>query len=139
MDIIEYRKNKKFSILLVEDEEILAKIYFNAFSREGYRVLISKSGKSAINKYNEHPISLVILDLMLPDISGLDLLKHIRSQWTNTKVIVLTNMLNNDVMKECSKLGVNLFISKSDYTPEQIVKTIKETLFSDSTFTITNI
>jgi len=125
MDIIQYRENKKISILLVEDEEILSKIYFNALAKEGYRVYISKNGKSAINKYNEHQISIIILDLMLPDVSGLEVLRHIRKVAHQAKIIALTNMINSDVKRECIDLGVEMYLSKSDYTPDQIVSCIK--------------
>lgn len=138
MDIFEYRENKKINMLLVEDEDILTKIYFNAFSREGYRVFISKNGKSAINKFDEQRIDIAILDLMLPDTSGMDVLRHIRASAYKTKVIVLTNILNSTMMRECAELGVNLYLLKSDYTPDQILERIKLVLSQESAFTITN-
>lgn len=138
MDIIKYRENKKISILLVEDEEILCKIYEKVISREGYKVLVSKNGKSGLNKYREHDIDLVILDLMLPDMSGVDVLKQIRKDKRQVKVIVLTNMLNINVMQQIVDFGVNAYLSKSDYTPAQILFTIESVISSNKTLAITN-
>lgn len=128
MDIVKYRENKKIRILIIEDEEILSKIYSDIFSREGYKVLTSKNGKSAINKYSENTVDLIFIDLMLPDLSGLDILEYIRSKDKNIKVIILTNISNENIRNEVEKLGISKFLVKSEYTPNQLLSILEEVI-----------
>lgn len=128
MDIIEYRNNKKIKILLIEDEVILSKIYADILSNQGYKVLISKNGTSGVNKYNENKIDLIMVDLMLPDMSGIDVLEKIKKSNKNVKAIVITNISNENIYNECLNLGVLSYLVKSDYTPVQILDEVKTAL-----------
>jgi DNA-binding response OmpR family regulator len=125
-DIEKYRENRKTKVLLVEDDETLGKIYLKALERLGYKVCLVQEGKKAIKVSSEKKFGLVILDLMLPDISGIDILKDLRKKKNRIEVIVLTNVMNENILNECRKLSVTGLLSKSDFTPFQIVDYIEQ-------------
>lgn len=84
--------NESINILIVDDELPLQKLYAKALCREGYSIQTAGTGKKALKKLNESPPDIVLLDIGLPDMSGFDILAHIRSdrQFAQVFVIVIT-------------------------------------------------
>ena len=130
MDIIKYRENKSKNILIVENEQVLSKIYFEILSSAGYKVLIAKDGDSALNIYKNNKIHLILLDILLPDISGLEILQRLRGEGESVKIIMLTNIGNDKIKAECMSFGISAYMEKSDYTPDQILKAVEDVLLS---------
>lgn len=101
-------------VLIVDDEETLTWSMAKSLSKDKdkYEVLIANNGKEALNLLKKHKIDLVISDIKMPDINGLDLLVNIKVEHPQTKVIIMTAYGSADVQKEASRRGSLFYIEK---------------------------
>lgn len=99
-------------ILVVEDEPQIARVLQLELQFEGYDVTIAHTGTDGLIAYREQPFDLVLLDIMLPEMNGLDVLKRIRTDERMTPVILLT--AKNDTSDKVAglDLGANDYITK---------------------------
>lgn len=118
--------NKK--ILLVEDDPFLIDIYTTRLKEEGYLVEISASGNESLKKLSKENFDLLILDLILPDINGMEILKKVKESFPNLKIIILSNIGEKKEVEEGLKLGANKYLIKAHHTPSDIIKEIKNLL-----------
>lgn len=119
---------EKKKILIIEDETFVRELYEREFGRAGYEISSATDGQEALAKVVEENWDLILLDIMLPKISGLDVLKEIKKKDSTKKipVLLLTNLANEAVIKEGFSLGANGYLIKADYTPQQIIEEIKK-------------
>jgi len=125
--------NNEPVILIVEDDPVLLKMYTEKFGFEGFKVLIAKNGEEALDISDKEIIDIILLDIMLPKMSGTDYLEKLRQ---NTKgreipVIALTNLAEDTERKRALGLGVKEYMVKAMRTPEQVVQTVKKYLTSE--------
>lgn len=101
-------------VLIVDDEETLTWSMAKSLSKDKdkYEVLIANNGKEAINILNQHKIDLVISDIRMPDINGLDLLLKIKKEYPQTKVIIMTAYGSSEIHKEANRRGSLFYIEK---------------------------
>ena len=101
-------------VLIVDDEETLTWSMAKSLSRDRdkYEVEIANNGKEALEIMAKMPFDLVISDIRMPDINGLDLLVHVKRDYPQTKVIIMTAYGSSDVQKEASKRGSLYYIEK---------------------------
>jgi CheY-like chemotaxis protein len=101
-------------VLIVDDEETLTWSMAKSLSRDRdkYEVEIANNGREALEIMAKVPIDLVISDIRMPDINGLDLLVHIKRDYPQTKVIIMTAYGSSDVQKEANKRGSLYYIEK---------------------------
>jgi CheY-like chemotaxis protein len=92
-------------LLIVEDYADLAVPLARLLRRSGYRAEVATSGNAAIRFLQSHRPALVILDLLLPDISGLEILRQLREQFPDLPVIINTGSIDEDVLRTCAELG----------------------------------
>lgn len=120
----------KTRILLVEDDTFLIKMYKDKFTIEGFDVLVAEDGEAGLKLATEEKVALVILDLMIPKLSGIELLERLREtgQGNNLPVIILTNLTEKASQQKAQQLGVSEFLIKADLTPGQLVDRVKKTL-----------
>ena len=117
----------KVLLLIVEDEMMLAQMYSSKLKKEGFEVHVAHNGREGIAKMrSEHP-NLVLMDVLMPDIDGLQALRQVKadSQTKDIPVLILTNMSDDNYAKQAIKDGANDYIVKAETTPEQVVQTIK--------------
>ena|SRR5579884_1989213 len=116
----------KKRILIIEDDEFIRELYQEELTRVGYQVDVLGSGKNGIATLEQNHYDLLLLDIMLPDSNGLDLLREIRSKPSiaNLKVVVLTNLGQDDAVRQSFALGVVGYLIKVSYNPDQIVKEV---------------
>ena len=117
-------------ILLVEDDKSLQEIYGVRLGSEGYNVLIAGDGEEALNiALNEKP-DLILSDVMMPKISGFDMLDILRSTpgIKDTKVIIMTALSSDDQRERGEKLGANVYLVKSQVGIEDVVQAVKSLL-----------
>jgi DNA-binding response OmpR family regulator len=115
-------------ILLVEDDINLREIYAARLQAEGYTVVVASDGEEALaNSVKEKP-DLVLLDVMMPKISGFDVLDIIRStpETKKMKVVMLTALSQDIDRKRGEELGVDKYLVKSQITLEDVVSAVKE-------------
>lgn len=114
-------------ILIAEDDFFIRDIYSKVFSLSGYEVQVAVDGVDALEKINAQPYDMVLLDIMMPRMTGIDVLKNVRSLETPAKAIpifIITNLGQQNVIEEAFKLGMDGYILKSQVTPQQIVDEI---------------
>ncbi len=97
-------------LLLVEDEARIASFLMKGLASGGYRVEHAASGRDGIARLAGAPYDLVLLDLGLPDVDGLEVLRQLRSNGTTVPVIVLT--ARTDARDEALRLGADGFMAK---------------------------
>jgi len=120
--------NKK--LLLVEDDNLLIRMYEDKFTRDGYEVTTAFTGEDGLIKLKNFQPTLILLDIMLPKMNGFEVLQAIKVDPATKKipVIMLTNMASEEDSKKGLELGAVAYLVKSENTPDQIVAKIKEIL-----------
>lgn len=123
---------KKKRILLVEDDIPTVDIYKTALNSAKFEVDVANFGKEAIEKAMSKKPDLIILDFILPDLSGIEVLKEIKKdeKTKDIPVFMLTNYIDSQTEKEGYDLGLEKFILKTDYTPTEIAEMLKKRLKS---------
>jgi CheY-like chemotaxis protein len=117
------------SILAVDDDEALRVLLTTILEKEGYRVTTAIDGDQAIEIFQQQPFDLVLLDIMMPTISGLEVLKFIKEKSPSTKVVMLTAYSQLKVAVKTKELGADDFIAKPFMRPD-LLNTIKGLLFT---------
>src|SRR5256885_1938156 len=110
-------------ILIIEDDAIVAHIYRTRLEKEGYEVEIAPDGQSGFYRIHEFRPDAVLLDLMLPKMNGVDILKKIRAQpqFCKTPIIVFTNAYVPNMIHESFGAGATQVFNKATLTPRQIL------------------
>ena len=101
-------------VLIVDDEETLTWSMAKSLSKDKdkYEVIIANNGKEALTLLKNNKIDLVISDIRMPDINGLDLLVKIKKEYPDTKVIIMTAYGSSDVQKEANRRGSLYYVEK---------------------------
>lgn len=122
----------KKKILLVEDEESLRDIYNRQLAISGFEATCLATGKEGLEAVVKNKYDLILLDIMLPDINGLDILKSVKQNQDqaikSTPVILLTNLGQDQIIQDGFQLGADAYLVKASYTPEQVIDEIKNLL-----------
>lgn len=100
------------SILAVDDEETLLQLLTHVLKRQGYYVDTAPDGRVAIKMLQTLPFDLVFLDIMMPDVGGIEVLKFIKDQHLDTEVIMITAVHNVKTAVECMSLGAFYYVTK---------------------------
>ncbi len=117
-------------ILIIEDDQIVANIYRNRFTVDHYQVEIAHDGETGIEVLSQQQPDLVLLDLMLPKMSGVDVLKKIRAQpdLKQLPVVVFSNTYLTNIVQDAWKAGATKCLSKANCTPKQILDVVRSLL-----------
>lgn len=126
-------QNEK-TILLVEDDLILRQELARALSEEGYTILQAEDGVEGLNKALDNHPHLILLDIVMPKMNGLDMLSSLRQDpWgENAQVTMLTNISDPDTIAQAVQRSASDYIVKSSSTLSEIVAMVKEKLESSS-------
>jgi CheY-like chemotaxis protein len=117
------------NILIVEDDKDLNNAYSIILSNEGYTVESAFDGKQALEKLQTFDPQLILLDLLMPIMGGLEFLEHFDlSVHPNVKVLIFTNMENSPEVAKAYTLGAHRCIIKSWTAPHNLAKVVKEGL-----------
>lgn len=115
------------NILLVEDEKGIASIVESYLKNEGFQVYLAYTGKEALEKYYKHNIDLIILDRMLPILSGDEIISEIRRKDYQTPIIMLTALAEEEEAIDGFKLGADDYVTKP-FSPRELVERVKAIL-----------
>jgi DNA-binding response OmpR family regulator len=117
-------------IAIIEDDLAIAQMYRLKFEAEGYKVEIAENGKLGLALCEEMKPDLVLLDLMMPEMNGDEMLAKMRStDWgKDIKVIILTNVGQQEAPDQLQKLQVCAYIVKAEMTPKQVAELAKKEL-----------
>lgn len=117
-------------IAIIEDDQAISQMYRFKFESEDYTVETAENGKLGLELAQSMKPDIILLDLMMPEMNGDEMLKKLRAtSWgKNIKVVILTNMGEQEIPEEVKKLGVSAVILKADMTPRQVAELVKEQL-----------
>ena len=118
------------TIFLVEDDPVVVKVYGAKFQREGFRVELAEDGLVAMKNLLQVKPDIVVLDLMMPKLNGVDVLKYIRAtpELKQTPVIILSNAHMTSLAQEAAAVGAEKALLKSSCTPSQLIEVINSLL-----------
>lgn len=125
-----YTPVKKKTVLIVDDDQVVGHIYREKFQRQGFKVEIVDSGDRAMQRLKKDVVDLMILDLCLPGINGIEILKSVRSQpdTQSLPIFALSNAYLGNLTRAASDAGATRCITKADSSPEQISELMREVL-----------
>lgn len=117
-------------IAIIEDDAAISQMYRIKFEAEGFTVETAGNGKLGLELLEKFRPDIVLLDLMMPEMNGDELLVALRqTDWgKDLKVIVLTNMGEQEAPDRLRALDVSAFIVKADMTPRQVAELVKKQL-----------
>lgn len=118
------------SILLVDDDLTLREMYTERLKAEGFTVETAKDGEEALAKAKDLMPNIILLDIMMPKINGLDVLKKLKqnSDTKNIPVIVLTALIQDREKMESITRGADDYIVKSETMPGDVIEKVKNLL-----------
>lgn len=117
-------------ILIVEDDSLLIRMYQKIFESEGYQVELAINGEEGLDKARVSIPTLILLDVMMPKMNGLQVLKQLKAE-ANTKdipVVMLTNLDGERDAEQALSEGAVKYIIKSQYKPKEIEEMVKQIL-----------
>lgn len=112
-------------ILVIDDEAIVRKSCERTLVPEGYDVRLATNGRDGIAFMEKENFSLVLLDLKMPDMDGIEVLNKINTTWPDTKVVMVTGYSTVDTAVQALRLGAYNFIEKP-FTPDILLAAVKE-------------
>lgn len=117
-------------IAIIEDDQAISQMYRIKFEAEGYTVETADNGQLGLELIDKMRPNIVLLDLMMPVMTGEEALAKLRAtDWgKDIKVIILTNKGEQEIPDEVKKLGVTAIILKADMTPRQVAELVKSKL-----------
>lgn len=119
-------------ILLVEDDSALAQMYQTLLSSHGYEVKRCMNGEQALDAAISYNPQLILLDIMMPKINGLDVLDILRNtpQTSHCKIIVLTALGEPSDRRKAMELGASDFLVKPEISTSEVLQRIQDALTS---------
>ena len=117
-------------ILIIEDDQIVANVYRNKLAVDGYTTEVAPDGETGLKVMRTFKPELIILDLMLPGISGVDVIKEIRGEeeFSKIPIIIFSNTYLTNLIQEAWRAGANKCLSKSSCTPKDVIEIVRHTI-----------
>ena len=117
-------------ILLIEDDELIQHMYQQVLETRKHRVTVAQNGEHGLELLETNKFDLVLLDIVMPKLNGLDMLKTLRAnpRIQHTPVMILTNVMGSADATNAREIGVLKYVIKSDYTPREVADMVDELL-----------
>jgi len=114
-------------VLIIEDDSLIIKVFSTRLKSGGHQVLSAEDGQAGLALAKKEMPNVILLDLMLPKISGLEILAELKKnpQTAKTAIFVYSNLGREEEIQKAKALGVTEFITKADSTPQQVVAKIE--------------
>ena len=118
----------KKTVFIIEDDTFLISAYQIKFQKAGIEALVATSGKEALSYLEQESPAVILLDLLLPEISGFEILTAIRQneRWKKTPVLVLSNVSQQEEVEKIKALGIDGYLIKADTQINEIVERVKK-------------
>ena len=120
----------KTKVAIIEDDSMINQMYRVKFELAGYDVAVAENGKDGVELVKDIHPDVILLDLMMPEMNGDEVLSRIRKmpEYSATPVAILTNIGREEAPKNLNKLNIAQFIVKADSTPSQVVNLVSTML-----------
>jgi DNA-binding response OmpR family regulator len=113
------------SVLCIEDETFIAELYDRALTKAGYSVTTIGDGAQALVEAETDKYDIILLDLMLPNVTGVDILKKLkdpsRPKQLKAKIIIITNLEQRDDARTAIEKQADAYLVKAEFTPHELV------------------
>jgi len=118
-------------VLLIEDDTFIAEIYTLSLQKEGFEVIVADDGEKGVQKAKESYPDLILLDLLLPKLNGLEVLRILKNdpKLKEVPVVIITNFSDNEITKKSLEMGALDYLVKVNIDSNDIVKKAKDILF----------
>lgn len=115
--------NPKKKILLIEDDSFISQMYSMKFRRTEFDFLVAKDGAEGLEMIKNQKPDLILLDIILPEIEGFEILRMIKEnpELNAIPVVLLTNLGQQDNIQKGMAMGAKDYIIKAHYTPQEVV------------------
>ncbi|HAQ02568.1 hypothetical protein A2467_00585 [Candidatus Nomurabacteria bacterium RIFOXYC2_FULL_36_8] len=115
-------------VLIIEDDDFLQGLEAKKILNSGYDVLSAQTGEDAMKKILEPNVDVILLDLLLPNFDGFEILKKIKEndKTKNIPVIIFSNLSENKDIEKAISLGATKFMVKSNFSLEELMEQIKK-------------
>lgn len=117
-------------IAIIEDDQIISQMYRMKFEASGFEVQIANNGTRGVALVKKFIPDIILLDLQMPEMDGVEALENIRQEphGKTVPVIILTNIGEEEAPKKLKDLGVESYIVKANLTPNEVLGRVKKTL-----------
>ncbi|HUA13014.1 MAG TPA: response regulator [Candidatus Sulfotelmatobacter sp.] len=117
--------NKQRTVLCVEDEHFISELYSRALTKAGYKVDVISDGKEALASAKTNNFDIILLDLMIPNLTGIDILRALKDPGLQpplkSKIIIITNLEQSDDVKADIEKKADGYLIKAELTPSELV------------------
>ena len=120
----------KKKIMLVEDDVFIRDIYETKLTQENFEVLMAENGLDGLKKIENFMPDIILLDIVMPYMDGMDFLKEIKKneKFNKIPIIMLSNLSDKERVTEALELGINDYLIKSHFTPSEVVSKVNTLL-----------
>lgn len=122
------------SILLIEDDPFLIDIYTTKLKGSDFKIDVATDGEQGLRKLSEKKFDLLVLDIVLPQIDGWEILEKIKALRFNLehlgglKIVILSNLGQKEEVERGMEMGATKYLIKAHFTPSEVVEEITKTL-----------
>lgn len=118
-------------VLIVEDDKLVRRLYTDIFTLEKFRVSTAENGEEAIRLARKIRPNAIVLDVMMPKMSGLDVLKYLKKseQTSDIPVIMLTNLDDDAVKQEALDNGAERYLIKSAHSHRMVITAVQDSIY----------
>lgn len=115
-------------ILMIDDDPFIADMYVLKFRDEEFEVETARNGKDGLKKIAEFNPDVILLDIVMPDMDGFQVLEELKKKGMKCKVILLTNLSQKEDIERGMGLGASDYIVKAHFTPSEVVEKVRKLL-----------
>ncbi len=119
--------SNRSSVLIVDDEEVVRRAHLRSLEHTGCETRVAEDGNAAIKVMEQEPADVILLDLRMPGLDGMDVLKTLKTRWPDSEVVVITGYPTIESAKEAVRLGACDYIAKP-VGPDDVVKAANEAM-----------
>jgi len=122
-------------LLIIEDDPYMQRMYQRLFAHQNYEVLVASDGEHVLELARKTKPGLILLDILLPGISGLEILQKLKQQ-EDTKsipVLIISNLAGEDTIADAKRFGAEDYMVKSDFSPQVVIQVVEKYMTTDST------
>ena len=119
--------SNRSSVLIVDDEEVVRHAHLRSLENTGCEARVAEDGNEAIRVMEQNPADVILLDIRMPGLNGMDVLKTIKQRWPDSEVVVITGYPTIESAKEAVRLGACDYIAKP-VGPDDVIKAANEAM-----------
>ena len=119
-------KDKKYKILIIDDEESILTMFRTKFENENFEVFVEKNGLSGLTTASAKRPDVILLDIMMPGIDGFETLRSFRENTSLDVIIIIFSNLGNrqEDIDKAFEMGANEYMLKANFTPEEVFQNV---------------